>query len=113
MNLGRFELCLNVADLMKSVEFYQDLGFVPIRGSMSDGWCVMASSVVTIALYEGHIPVNQLNFRGQDVFSLAKELESKGLKFITKANIEPDGSMGAVLVDPDGNQIYLNTSVDE
>ena len=113
MDLGRFELCLNVADLWTSVDFYEKLGFVPVRGSMSEGWRIMAISGVTIAPYGGHIPANQLNFRGQDVFVLAKQLEANGLKFVTKANIEPDGSIGAVLLDPDGNQIYLNTATDE
>ena len=80
---------------------------------MSEGWLVLASKSLTIALYEGHIPVNQFNFRGQDVFGLAKEIEAKGLEFLIKAKIEQDGSMGAVLLDPDGNQIYLNTSVEE
>jgi lactoylglutathione lyase len=109
MELGKFELCLNVANLAKSVDFYEKLGFSVVRGYADEGWLVLDGSGTTIALYQGHIPANQLNFRGQDIFELSAKLEENGLRFNTVANVEPDGTVGAVLLDPDGNQIYLNT----
>ena len=109
MDLGRFELCLKVANIVASRDFYEKLGFVVSGGNQAEGWLQMANPSVRIALYQGHVPANLLNFRGQDVFALAQDLAAKGVKFDKAAEIEEDGSAGAWLRDPDGNLIYLNT----
>lgn len=113
MFLGNFELCLNVAEIRRSLEFYETLGFKRIGGNVSDGWAIIESGNCRIGLYEGHIGSNLLNFRGADVFALASALKSRGLEFTQDAFREPDGSAGAILADPDGNQIYFNTFPEE
>jgi len=54
-----------------------------------------------------------MNFRGGDVFKLTAELKARGLKITEGPLTEEDGSAGAILHDPDGNEIYLNTAPGE
>jgi hypothetical protein len=56
----------------------------------------------TISLYKDDIKANLLNFRGGNVEEIASVL---GIK----PEVEPDGSVGAWITDPDGNMIYFNT----
>ena len=39
--LGRFELCLNVRDLPRSLEFYGKLGFEGIGGNLQQGGAIL------------------------------------------------------------------------
>ncbi len=107
--LGRFEYCLNVVDLARSLEFYKKLGFIEKGGDKEDGWVILQHSNLTLALYQGHIPGNVLNFRGADIYKIAQELKARGVVFSEDAREEEDGSVGALLEDPDGNIIYFNT----
>jgi len=113
MDLGRFELSLNVADLERSVKFYERLGFTAAGGDPTEGWRVMTHGNCRLGLYQGHLAADTLTFRGGDVFALARELEGRGLTLESGPEVEIDGSAGAVLRDPDGNSIYLNTHPDE
>jgi len=54
-----------------------------------------------------------LNFRGGDVMQNVEALTEKGLEFDSGPTLEKDGSAGAMITDPDGNTIYLNTHPDE
>lgn len=111
--LGRFDYCLNVKDITQSHDFYSRLGFHKVEGDTVEKWMVLAQDGCRLALYEGHIPTNILNFRGADVFAVWAELDKRGIKFSTPAHVESDNSVGAVCEDPDGNVIYLNTHPDE
>ena len=102
MKLGRFELCLKVKDLDKSVGFYKALGFDEIINWKTAGYSTLKNENCTISLYTDDIEANLLNFRGGNVKEIAREL---GIK----SEIEPDGSVGAWLTDPDGNVIYFNS----
>ncbi|MDQ3023800.1 MAG: VOC family protein [bacterium] len=113
MFLGNFELCLNVKELRRSLEFYETLGFKRTGGTVADGWAIIETGNCRIGLYEGHIESNLINFRGGDVFALAAELKKRGLAFSQDAYREPDGSAGAILPDPDGNVVYFNTFPEE
>ena len=113
MRLGRLELSLNVSDLAAAREFYSKLGFRSIEGDERNGYLIMGDGANTLGLYQGHIPANLLNFRGGDVFAIATALESAGLTLDSPAQIEPDGSSGAWISDPDGNRLYFNTAVGE
>src|SRR5688500_16883893 len=107
MFLGNFELCLNVADVRRSLEFYETLGFERVGGNIADGWAILENNNCRLGLYAGHIESNLLNFRGGDVFAICEELKSRGLAFSQDAYREPDGSAGAFLKDPDGNVVYF------
>lgn len=102
MNIGRFELCLKVADFAKSVDFYKKMGFEEIVDWKISGFSSVKNGNCTISLFKDDIDHNILNFRGGDVARIAFNL---GIKH----KLEPDGSVGAWITDPDGNVIYFNT----
>lgn len=109
MKLGWCELCLNVMNLERSLDFYEKLGFSEVEVDLDDGWAVLELSNLVLALYKGHIKENMINFRGGDVSRIAGELKARGLDMEEDFHIEDDGSAGATLRDPDGNLIYFNT----
>lgn len=113
LDIGRFELCLVVADLESSLGFYEKLGFSVAGGNPAEGWLIITNGDCRLGLYQGHIRANMLNFRGGDVFIIARELQRRGVRLESGPEIEADGSAGAVLRDPDGNLVYLNTHPDE
>lgn len=110
---GGLYICLNVKDLKTSCAFYSKLGFVQTCGKMEEGWAVINDGENELHLFQGHISSNTLNFRGGDVFAIAEALKAQGLDMKSDAVKESDGSDGAWISDPDGNDIYFNTSPDE
>lgn len=82
-------------------------------GNMDDGWVVINDGENELQLFQGHISSNTLNFRGGNVFAIAEALKKQGLEMESDAETESDGSDGAWIRDPDGNDIYFNTSPDE
>ena len=78
LDLGWFDLCLNVRDLRRSRDFYRKLGFRRIDGRLEDRWLLLSNGEVRLGLYQGHIRTNLLNFRGGDAFAIARTLESVG-----------------------------------
>jgi catechol 2,3-dioxygenase-like lactoylglutathione lyase family enzyme len=113
MNLGRFELALNVADLNASLTFYRRLGFNQIDGSEESGVAVIQSGNCRIALYKGYIAENLINFRGGDIPAIAERAKTEGLTFEKEPFSGPDGGMGALIRDPDGNAVYFVSHPDE
>lgn len=80
MELGRFELCLNVADLAVSLAFYTKLGFHRVAGKEGLGVVVVQSGDCRIGLYAGHIAENLLNFRGGNIPDLAEQVRARGVE---------------------------------
>ena len=110
---GHMVLCLNVRDLNTSYEFYKKLGFKQTGGNMKENWAVVNDGENELHLFQGHVSSNTLNFRGGDVFAIAAWLKEQGLEMSIDAMLEADGSDGAWINDPDGNEIYFNTSPEE
>ncbi|MFT4705083.1 MAG: catechol 2,3-dioxygenase-like lactoylglutathione lyase family enzyme [Bradymonadia bacterium] len=110
---GTLFLCLNVADLSESCAFYAGLGFAQVGGDLTEGWAMISDGENEIHLFENHVPSNTLNFRGGDVFAIAKSLKASGIVLKSDAEREADGSAGAWIKDPDGNAIYFNTAPGE
>jgi catechol 2,3-dioxygenase-like lactoylglutathione lyase family enzyme len=108
-DIGQLDVCLAVADVVASMEFYRDLGFSQVGGEIGEGWTIMAHGAARLGLYEGHIGEMMLNFRGGDVFAIAESLEALGYALESAAVREPDGTDGATIRDPDGHLIYFNT----
>jgi hypothetical protein len=81
VNLGRFELALNVADINASMSFYRRLGFNQIGGSEESGVAVIRGGNCRIVLYAGYIAENLINFRGGDVPAIAENARTEGLTF--------------------------------
>jgi len=113
MKLGKCQVCLKVKDLATSMKFYGQLGFTRIGGKPEHGWCLMHHGDCVIGLYVKDLPRNLLTFRGGDVFGIEKDLKAIGISFRRPAHYGPDGSAAAMLEDPDGNLIFLNTAPGE
>jgi len=108
MHLGHLDICLSVSDIHRSMDFYQGLGFRLVEGKPETGYAIMAKDETRIGLYKHDAP-NMLNFRGSNLHDLAAYLRSNGLKDVPEPEVEPDGSTGFTITDPDGNLIYFNT----
>jgi catechol 2,3-dioxygenase-like lactoylglutathione lyase family enzyme len=107
VNLGSFVVSLNVADIKRSVEFYQSLGFQIANGSVESRVVTITKGNCRLALYQGFLdpPVTQLIFWQGDVDAITSELTSKGLRFEPRKAKGP--GKGAMLMDPDGHPLYF------
>jgi catechol 2,3-dioxygenase-like lactoylglutathione lyase family enzyme len=115
MELGWCDVCLDVKDVVASRDFYAKLGFRVVEGKVEEGWQVMTNDDLRLGLYHGHMEQEtlMLNFRGGDVFANAEALQAKGLAFEKGPLVERDKSAAAILRDPDGYAIFLNTAPGE
>jgi catechol 2,3-dioxygenase-like lactoylglutathione lyase family enzyme len=109
MDLGWFEVSLNVQDIRRSLEFYQTLGFQPVSGSVEERFITVQNGDCRIGLFQGHLnpPETQLIFWQGDVGAIAHALTAKGLSFEKGPTTGDDGGTGALLKDPDGHPIYF------
>ena len=89
------------------------MGFGMIGGVLAEKWAILSDGENELHLFEGHVASNTLNFRGGDVFAIAAALREQGLEMSSDAVTEDDGSDGAWIRDPDGNEIYFNTAPEE
>lgn len=107
MQLGWFELCLNVKDIAASFAFYRKLGFRQTEGSIGEQRLVMQDGACRIALYQGYIGNNLLHFRGGDVVEIARRLEERGITAARPPSEDEEGNQSYLIEDPDGNSIYF------
>lgn len=108
MKLGNPEVSLAVSDIKASLAFYESLGFKRVEGTEEEKWIVLALPNLRIGLYEGHVKSNSLTFFGGDVEAIAGKLHQAGFEMKSGPETEKDGSLGAKVVDPDGNLLYFN-----
>lgn len=113
MDLGEYNLCLKVADLEKSMQFYQKLGFQIIEDQRNENWVVLQNNNMILSLYQGHIQQNLINFRGGDIPTIVEKASKNGIEFQQAATKQPDGSWSAEVQDPDGNVIFFDTYPEE
>ncbi len=114
LQLGRFDLCLDIKDINKSYEFYKKMGFKEEEGNLEENWMVLSHGNLRLGLYQGHIEDKSitLNFRGGNVGSITSRLKEMGYEF-TKEKSNDDGSGSAVLFDQDGYSIFFDTALPE
>jgi len=107
VDLGWFVVSLNVADIERSLAFYQALGFQIANGSVESRVVTITKGNCRLALYQGFLdpPVTQLIFWQGDVDAITKELTSKGLHF--EPSKAKGNGKGAMLMDPDGHPLYF------
>src|SRR6266436_6620356 len=122
MRLGNFSVSLAVKDLAASREFYEKLGFRVVGGNGSN-WSILQNETSTIGLFQGMFDKNILTFNPgwdrtcatlpefDDVRDIQRTLTSRGLTLATKADESTTGPASIVLVDPDGNQIFIDQHV--
>jgi len=109
MELGWFEVSLDVKDIGKSLDFYRALGFDLVDGGVEVRVATLQKGDCRIGLYQGHLdpPETQLIFWQGDVEAIARELTDKGLSFEKGPSEGHGGGVGAMLRDPDGHPLYF------
>lgn len=120
MDLGAFSVSLAVKDLVRSKDFYEQLGFAVIGGDVKQNWLILKNGDHVLGLFQGMFEANLLTFNpgwdqnGQeldsftDVRELQRELKSRGVTFISETDGSTEGPASFMLADPDGNQILID-----
>ena len=125
--LGWGNICLNVADINASLDFYNKLGCTMVGGNPAEGWVVVNNAITGIGLFQGHITEPMINFRGYDIQKLATEMKRRGFTLESEAtfnaadwppewsqdaqgNSLPDeGSPSFTIKDPAGVAVFFDT----
>jgi catechol 2,3-dioxygenase-like lactoylglutathione lyase family enzyme len=99
MDLGWFEIALDVQDIGRSAAFYEALGFQRVAGEFDRGFLTLQSGDCRLSLLQGYLnpPQAQLIFWQGDPEAILRELKARGVEF-EKFN---------VLRDPDGQPLYF------
>ncbi|MYL71795.1 VOC family protein [Halobacillus litoralis] len=120
MELGAFSVSLNVKDIHRSKEFYENLGFAATGGNIDQNWLIMKNDDKVIGLFQGMFEKNILTFNPgwnnnaeelkgfTDVRDLQKELKEKGVELIEETDESTKGPAHITLEDPDGNPILID-----
>lgn len=123
MELGAFSISLAVKDINASKAFYEKLGFQEFGGDISQNWLILKNGDHIVGLFQGMFEKNILTFNPgwnqdaqnldtfTDVRELQRQLKAQGLEFVTEADESTTGPASFVLVDPDGNPIYVDQHV--
>lgn len=118
MKLGAFSMSLNVKDIHKSKEFYENLGFKTLGGDKK--WLILKNEDTVLGLFQGMFEKNMLTFNPgwdsnaenlesfTDVREIQKMLKEKGIKIIQEADETTEGPAYITLEDPDGNPILID-----
>ncbi|MFK3960448.1 VOC family protein [Guptibacillus hwajinpoensis] len=120
MNLGAFSISLNVKDIHKSKDFYENLGFQTFGGEISQKWLIMKNGSTVIGLFQGMFEKNLMTFNPgwdenaenlesfTDVRTLQKQLKENGVKILSQADESTEGPASFTIEDPDGNPILVD-----
>ncbi len=120
MELGAFSVSLTVADLARSRQFYETLGFQVTGGNAEHGYLILANGTTTLGLFHGMFEKNILTFNPgwngphdeattfTDVRDIAKQLEAAGIEFTDQKLPEEGGPGHVAFVDPDGNPVLID-----
>lgn len=123
MNLGAFSISLAVKDIQASKAFYEKLGFEAFHGDISQNWLILKNGEHVIGLFQGMFDRNVLTFNPgwtqdaqpletfTDVRELQRQLKAQGVELMSEADESTNGPASFMLVDPDGNPIYIDQHV--
>lgn len=83
MQLGHFEVGLDVKDIARSLAFYQTLGFRVVEGDVARRFVTLENGDCRLALYQGHLDPaeTQLIFWQGDVAQIVETLQAQSLTF--------------------------------
>ena len=120
MKLGAFSVSLSVKDLIKSRQFYEDLGFHVFAGSADKNYFILKNGNALIGIFNGMFEGNILTFNPgwdedarnleefSDIREIQKQLKNKNLNLVSEADENSSGPASLMLTDPDGNMILLD-----
>lgn len=122
MELGAFSVSLAVADLDRSRDFYEKLGFVVTGGEQERGYLILKNGQSTIGIFQGMFEGNILTFNPGltnrmerieeflDVREIQSRLEGAGVDLVTPIDrgAGDEGPASITLTDPDGNAILID-----
>jgi len=123
MDLGAFSVSLAVKDLEASRRFYEKLGFGPFHGDASQNWLILKNGDHVIGLFQGMFEKNTLTFNPgwdgnasalpsfTDIRELQRQLKAQGMEFVAEVDESGSGPGSFIVVDPDGNPIFLDQHV--
>jgi catechol 2,3-dioxygenase-like lactoylglutathione lyase family enzyme len=123
MDLGAFSVSLAVKDIAASRAFYEKFGFTVLAGEEEQNWLVLKNQDAVIGLFQGMFDRNVLTFNpgwdqsGQtrtsftDIRELQRQLKAQGIEPVNEADETTTGPASFIVVDPDGNPIYVDQHV--
>jgi predicted lactoylglutathione lyase len=123
MKLGAFSISLSVKDLLVSRAFYEKLGFTVFAGEAEKNYFIMKNGDSLVGLFQGMFENNILTFNPgwdtnaqtladfDDVRDIQRSLKEQGLSLESEADESSSGPASLVLMDPDGNVIYIDQHV--
>ena len=123
MELGAFSISLNVKDILVSKKFYEKLGFKEFGGDISQNWLIMKNGNSIIGLFQGMFEKNTLTFNPgwdmnankldsfSDIRTLQHLLKEQGVELVSEVDDASEGPASFVLMDPDGNPIFVDQHV--
>jgi len=107
MDLGWFDVGLNVQDIARSLAFYQALGFAQVDGGVDIRAVTLQKADCRIGLYQGYgEDPFYLQFWQGDVDAIFRNLSAKGLRFDREPDRDETG-VAARLRDPDGHTLFF------
>jgi len=123
MELGNFSISLAVKDIRASKAFYEKLGFQVFMGDISQNWLILKNGEHVIGLFQGMFERNTITFNPgwdrnanklgtfTDIRDLQRRLKEQGVEFVSEADETSQGPAYFILLDPDGNPIYVDQHV--
>lgn len=117
MAIKKIGLCsIIVSDVKKSTKFFTDIIGLKIQKSAPEyGWFELSTKEngALLGIGQSSDPAERpgtnalISFYVDNLEDTKKELESKGVKFITEIIEIPNMVKMAVFIDPDGNRFFL------
>ena len=123
MELGAFSISLAVKEIEVSSALYEQFGFKVFGGDASQNWLILKNGDHVIGLFQGMFEKNALTFNPgwdgnasnldtfTDVRDLQRQLKAQGVQIMTEADETTTGPASFVVIDPDGNPIFVDQHV--
>ncbi|NNE99608.1 MAG: VOC family protein [Pyrinomonadaceae bacterium] len=112
MDLGVNSLSLSVADIERSKDFYETLGFKPVPdgGSVEEKWLIMENGDTKIGLFEGMLPGNIITFNPKNARAIYTKISKAEFEIVSASKTigEERGACNFMIADPDGNRILFD-----
>lgn len=123
MELGNFSISLTVKDIKTSRDFYLNLGFKEVFGSIDEKWLILKNGSTKIGLFEGMFESNILTFNPKwdengnenqnlsDIREIYQQVKDNKLETMSEINGSESGPNNFMIKDPDGNVILFDQHV--